>query len=321
MTNKIHFCLGKSDLENYTYFTNFVKINVEKIDFVSFNDLLLVLNQLSFFGSNQNNYFIENFNLKPTEFNLLQDFVTKYENPNLLYFSVLVSDDKAKTFSKKKATSSYKTLGEFIEATYPNLCIKVSKFYSNNKKELLQTKLKEFNLDYLLRQNDLDEIASIFPDDYIRFNQEIDKLIYLQNERNVSFIDLKHLIYKEQDHNLFNLSEQILLKNYQAFYSWSLQNHEDKEYLWLINTLANNLYELIKYKALSQYQPDAIGQAFFNQWWKIKKIKGMECIYNLLTLIKINNSLLKLDYDYKHSQVVDLPNAFKWLILNWKDWK
>ena len=319
MTNKIRFCLGKSDLENYTYFTNFVKVDVLKIDFVSFNDLLLILNQLSIFGANQNNYFIENFNLKPTEFNFLQEFVSKYDCNNLLYFSVIVSDDKNKAFKKK--TINYKTLGEFVENTFANLCIKVSKFYSNNKKDLLQSKLTEFKLDYLLQQNDLDEIASIFPDDYIRFNQEVNKLIYLQDQQHVTLDDLKHLIYKEQDHNLFNLSEQILLKNYQAFYTWSIQNHEDKEYLWLINTLANNLYELIEYKALSQYQPDAIGQAFFNQWWKIKKVKGMECIYNLLTLIKINNSLLKLDYDYKHSQVLDLPSAFKWLILNWKDWK
>ena len=319
MTNKIHFCLGKSDLENYIYFNNFVKVKALKLDFVSFNDLWLILNQLSIFGSNQNNYFIENFNLKPNEFTLLQDFVSKYDNANLLYFSVIVSDDKTKSFKRK--TVNYKTLGEFVESTYANLCIKVSKFYSNNKKDLLQSKLNQFNLSYLLKQVDLDELASIFPDDYIRFNQEINKLVYLQDQPNVTFNDLKHLIYKEQDHNLFNLSEQILLRNYQAFYTWSLQNHEDKEYLWLINTLANNLYELIEYKALSQYQPDAIGQTFFNQWWKIKKIKGMECIYNLLTLIKINNSLLKLDYDYKHSQVVNLPDAFKWLILNWKDWK
>ena len=320
MTNKIHFCLGKSDLENYTYFNNFVKVPTIKIDFVSFNDLLLVLNQLSIFGPNQNNYFIENFNLKPSEFSLLQDFVNQYNNPNLLYFSVIISDDKAKSF-KRKTTTAAKTLGEFVENTYANLCIKVSKFYANNKKDLLQSKLNQFKLSYLLQQIDLDELASIFPDDYIRFNQEINKLVYLQDQPNVTFNDLKQLIYKEQDHNLFNLSEQILLRNYQVFYAWSLQNHEDKEYLWLINTLANNLYELIEYKALSQYHPDAIGQTFFNQWWKIKKIKGIECIYNLLTLIKINNSLLKLDYDYKHSQVVDLPSAFKWLILNWKDWK
>lgn len=319
MTNKIHFCLGKSDLENYTFFNNFVKIEATKIDFVSFNDLLLLLNQLSFFGPNQNNYFIENFNLKPTEFALLQDFINKYDNPNLLYFSVIITDDKNKLIKKK--TSNYKTLGEFVQTTYANLCIKVSKFYANNKKDLIQTKLIQFGLDYLLQTNDIDEIASIFPDDYIRCNQEINKLVYLQANKNVSFVDLKHLIYKEQDHNLFNLSEQILLRNYQFFYTWSLQNHDDKEYLWLINTLANNLYELLQYKALSQYHPDAIGQAFFNQWWKIKKIKGIECIYNLLTLIRINNSLLKLDYNYKHSQVVNLPDAFKWLILNWKDWK
>ena len=230
MTNKIHFYLGKSDLENYTYFNNFGKIEVVKIDFVSFNDLLLVLNQLSIFGANQNNYFIENFNLKPSEFNLLQDFVNKYDNPNLLYFSVIVSDDKAKSF-KKKTSTNYKTLGEFVESTYTNLCIKVSKFYANNKKDLLQSKLNQFKLSYLLQQIDLDELASIFPDDYIRFNQEINKLVYLQAQPNVTFNDLKQLIYKEQDHNLFNLSEQILLRNYQAFYTWSLQNHEDKEYL------------------------------------------------------------------------------------------
>ena len=321
MTNKIHFCLGKSDLENFTYLQNLVNVELVKIDFVSFDDLLLVLNQLSIFGQNQNNYFIENFNLKPSEFNLLQAFVSKYENANLLYFSVIANDEKAKAFKKKTNSTNYKTLSEFVQDTYANLCIKISKFYSNNKKDLLQAKLKQLKLDYLLKHYDIDEIAFIFPDDYIRFNQEVSKLVYLQEQVNVSLDDLKHLIYKEQDHNLFNLSEQILLRNYQAFYIWSLQSHEDKEYLWLINTLANNLYELIQYKALSQYQPDSIAQVFYNQWWKIKKIKGMECIYNLLTLIKINNSLLKLDYDYKHSQVQDLPNAFKWLILNWKDWK
>ncbi|MBQ5543721.1 MAG: hypothetical protein IIT97_02135, partial [Mycoplasmataceae bacterium] len=210
-----------------------------------------------------------------------------------------------------------KKLINLINENFKDNFLTIDKFNETYKFKLLKkfflNELKVSNID----ESNLFEILEWLPNDLASFLNEINKLKLLDFS-NITLNDVKQIIYKDDEVNLFNLCESILNKKYEIVFKILNSNEEDEFLLKVIALLANYLFKLISYKLLTKTNKEGLNNIFKNPW-EIKKIQNIQKLYNISNLIYMNNDLLDLDFKFKTYQIKDLKNHFKFIILNWKD--
>lgn len=234
--------IAKSYLNSSLNLTNLIEY-----DFLSLDELINKISQLDFFNEPKN-YFINGLNFNKKEEKFLLDFINNYSLNNNLYFFI---------------DETNKKLVNFINDHFKNNILDIVKFNKNNKYQFVRNYFhKELNLNNF-NEVDLYEIVELLPDEYNACINELSKLKLL-NESDFNLLNIKNIIYKDDEINLFNLCELILNKDYLQTLKILNNIQDDQFYLKLISLLANYLYKIIVYKLLYTNCKDKISILFKN---------------------------------------------------------
>lgn len=300
--NKVYFIVHNDSYIAKSYLTNELNLlNLIEYDFINLNDLINKISQLDFFNEPKN-YFINQLELKKKEEEFFVDFIKNYSLNNNLYFYINETNKKLINFINDNFKDNFLVINKFNEAYKYKLLLN----YFRNE-------LKVSNID----ESNLFEILEWLPNEFSSFINEIKKFKLLDNS-SINLDNIKQIIYKDDEVNLFNLCENILNKKYEIVFKILNSNEEDEFLLKVIALLANYLFKLISYKLLTKTNKEGLNNIFKNPW-EIKKIQNIQKLYNISNLIYMNNDLLDLDFKFKTYQIKDLKNHFKFIILNWKD--
>ena len=300
--NKVYFIVHNDSYIAKSYLTNELNLlNLIEYDFINLNDLINKISQLDFFNEPKN-YFINQLELKKKEEEFFVDFIKNYSLNNNLYFYINETNKKLINFINDNFKDNFLVINKFNEAYKYKLLLN----YFRNE-------LKVSNID----ESNLFEILEWLPNEFSSFINEIKKFKLLDNS-SINLDNIKQIIYKDDEVNLFNLCESILNKKYEIVFKILNSNEEDEFLLKVIALLANYLFKLISYKLLTKTNKEGLNNIFKNPW-EIKKIQNIQKLYNISNLIYMNNDLLDLDFKFKTYQIKDLKNHFKFIILNWKD--
>ena len=300
--NKVYFIVHNDSYIAKSYLTNELNLlNLIEYDFIDLNTLINKISQLDFFNEPKN-YFINQLELQKKEEEFFIDFIKNYSLNNNLYFYINETNKKLINFISDNFKDNFLTINKFNETYKYKLLLN----YFHN--ELKVTTINE---------SDLFAILEILPNEFSSFINEIKKFKLLDTS-SINLDNIKQVIYKDDEVNLFNLCESILSKKYEIVFEILNSNEEDEFLLKVIALLANYLFKLISYKLLTKTNKESLNNIFKNPW-EIKKIQNIQKLYNISNLIYMNNDLLDLDFKFKTYQIKDLKNHFKFIILNWKD--
>lgn len=300
--NKVYFIVHTDSYIAKSYLTNELNVlNLIEYDFVDLNTLINKISQLDFFNEPKN-YFINQLELKKKEEEFFIDFIKNYSLNNNLYFYINETNKKLINFINDNFKDNFLTINKFNETYKYKLLLN----YFHN--ELKVTTINE---------SDLFAILELLPNEFSSFINEIKKFKLLDTS-SINLDNIKQVIYKDDEVNLFYLCESILNKKYEIVFKILNSNEEDEFVLKVIALLANYLFKLISYKLLTKTNKEGLNNIFKNPW-EIKKIQNIQKLYNISNLIYMNNDLLDLDFKFKTYQIKDLKNHFKFMILNWKD--
>lgn len=300
--NKVYFIVHNDSYIAKSYLTNELNlVNLIDYEFINLNDLINKISQLDFFNEPKN-YFINQLELQKKEEEFFIDFIKNYSLNNNLYFYINETNKKLTNFINDNFKDNFLTINKFNETYKYKLLLN----YFHNE-------LKVSNID----ESNLFEILEWLPNEFASFLNEISKFKLLDNS-SINLDNIKQIIYKDDEVNLFNLCESILNKKYEIVFKILNSNEEDEFILKVIALLANYLFKLISYKLLTKTNKESLNNIFKNPW-EIKKIQNIQKLYNISNLIYMNNDLLDLDFKFKTYQIKDLKNHFKFIILNWKD--
>ncbi|MBO6023165.1 hypothetical protein J6P51_04360, partial [bacterium] len=86
----------------------------------------------------------------------------------------------------------------------------------------------------------------------------------LLDTSSINLDNIKQIIYKDDEVNLFNLCESILNKKYEIVFKILNSNEEDEFLLKVIALLANYLFKLISYKLLTKTNKESLNNIFKN---------------------------------------------------------
>ena len=300
--NKVYFIVHTDSYIAKSYLTNELNVlNLIEYDFIDLNTLINKISQLDFFNEPKN-YFINQLELKKKEEEFFIDFIKNYSLNNNLYFYINETNKKLINFINDNFKDNFLTINKFNETYKYKLLLN----YFHN--ELKVTTINE---------SDLFAILELLPNEFSSFINEIKKFKLLDTS-SINLDNIKKVIYKDDEVNLFYLCENILNKKYEVVFKSLNSNEEDEFVLKVIALLANYLFKLISYKLLTKTNKEGLNNIFKNPW-EIKKIQNIQKLYNISNLIYMNNDLLDLDFKFKTYQIKDLKNHFKFIILNWKD--
>lgn len=300
--NKVYFIVHNDSYIAKSYLTNELNLlNLIEYDFIDLNTLINKIAQLDFFNEPKN-YFINQLELQKKEEEFFIDFIKNYSLNNNLYFYINETNKKLINFINDNFKDNFLTINKFNETYKYKLLLN----YFHN--ELKVTTINE---------SDLFAILEWLPNEFSSFINEINKFKLLDTS-SINLDNIKQIIYKDDEVNLFNLCESILNKKYEIVFKILNSNEEDEFLLKVIALLANYLFKLISYKLLTKTNKEPLNNIFKNPW-EIKKIQNIQKLYNISNLIYMNNDLLDLDFKFKTYQIKDLKNHFKFIILNWKD--
>lgn len=300
--NKVYFIVHNDSYIAKSYLTNELNlVNLIDYEFINLNNLINKISQLDFFNEPKN-YFINQLELQKKEEEFFIDFIKNYSLNNNLYFYINETNKKLINFINDNFKDNFLTINKFNETYKYKLLLN----YFHNE-------LKVSNID----ESNLFAILEWLPNEFRSFINEIKKFKLLDTS-SINLDNIKQIIYKDDEVNLFNLCESILNKKYEIVFKILNNNEEDEFLLKVIALLANYLFKLISYKLLTKTNKESLNNIFKNPW-EIKKIQNIQKIYNISNLIYMNNDLLDLDFKFKTYQIKDLKNHFKFIILNWKD--
>ncbi|MBR4486879.1 hypothetical protein IKS57_06145 [bacterium] len=233
---------AKSYLSSSLNLTNLIDYN-----FLNLDELINKISQLDFFNESKN-YFINGLNFNKKEENFLIDLINNYSLNNDLYFYI---------------DESNKKIVKFINDHFKKDILNIVKFNKNNKYQFVKNYFtKELNLNNF-NDPDLYEIVELLPDEYNACINELNKLKLL-NQADFNVQNIKNIIYKDDEVNLFNLCELILNKHYLESLRILNNIEDDQFYLKLISLLANYFYKMIVYKLLFAKCKDKLNFVFKN---------------------------------------------------------
>ena len=300
--NKVYFIVHNDSYIAKSYLTNELNLlNLIEYDFIDLNTLINKIAQLDFFNEPKN-YFINQLELQKKEEEFFIDFIKNYSLNNNLYFYI---------------NETNKKLINFINDNFKDNFLAINKFNETYKYKLLLNYFHNELKVTTINESDLFAILEWLPNEFSSFINEINKFKLLDTS-SINLDNIKQIIYKDDEVNLFNLCESILNKKYEIVFKILNSNEEDEFLLKVIALLANYLFKLISYKLLTKTNKEPLNNIFKNPW-EIKKIQNIQKLYNISNLIYMNNDLLDLDFKFKTYQIKDLKNHFKFIILNWKD--
>ena len=300
--NKVYFIVHNDSYIAKSYLTNELNLlNLIEYDFIDLNTLINKIAQLDFFNEPKN-YFINQLELQKKEEEFFIDFIKNYSLNNNLYFYI---------------NETNKKLINFINDNFKDNFLAINKFNETYKYKLLLNYFHNELKVTTINESDLFAILEWLPNEFSSFINEINKFKLLDTS-SINLDNIKQIIYKDDEVNLFNLCESILNKKYEIVFRILNSNEEDEFLLKVIALLANYLFKLISYKLLTKTNKEPLNNIFKNPW-EIKKIQNIQKLYNISNLIYMNNDLLDLDFKFKTYQIKDLKNHFKFIILNWKD--
>ena len=234
-----------------------------------------------------NSYFLNDLSMDTT---ILEDYFNHKNEKTLLFFI----SDKEKLDERKKIVKLFKK---------ENKIKQFNKLEEKTLEEKIKEKLKSqnFEIDFLA----LKELINRCKNNYQDILNEINKLIlYKDNEKNITIEDVKKVVSKPLEDNIFKLLGAITENNKKQIfdiYEDILNTGEDP--IKILVMVANEFRLIYEVKIMNNLNEQELSTIMKIHPYRIKKAKEKTYSYTKEKLEIILNKLSDLDYNIKSGNV------------------
>ena len=234
-----------------------------------------------------NSYFLNDLSMDTT---ILEDYFNHKNEKTLLFFI----SDKEKLDERKKIVKLFKK---------ENKIKQFNKLEEKTLEEKIKEKLKSqnFEIDFLA----LKELINRCKNNYQDILNEINKLIlYKDNEKNITIEDVKKVVSKPLEDNIFKLLGAITENNKKQIfdiYEDILNTGEDP--IKILVMIANEFRLIYEVKIMNNLNEQELSNIMKIHPYRIKKAKEKTYSYTKEKLEIILNKLSDLDYNIKSGNV------------------
>lgn len=234
-----------------------------------------------------NSYFLNDLSMDTT---ILEDYFNHKNEKTLLFFI----SDKEKLDERKKIVKLFKK---------ENKIKQFNKLEEKTLEEKIKEKLKSqnFEIDFLA----LKELINRCKNNYQDILNEINKLIlYKDNEKNITIEDVKKVVSKPLEDNIFKLLGAITENNKKQIfdiYEDILNTGEDP--IKILVMIANEFRLIYEVKIMNNLNEQELSTIMKIHPYRIKKAKEKTYSYTKEKLEIILNKLSDLDYNIKSGNV------------------
>lgn len=234
-----------------------------------------------------NSYFLNDLSMDTT---ILEDYFNHKNEKTLLFFI----SDKEKLDERKKIVKLFKK---------ENKIKQFNKLEEKTLEEKIKEKLKSqnFEIDFLA----LKELINRCKNNYQDILNEINKLIlYKDNEKNITIEDVKKVVSKPLEDNIFKLLGAITENNKKQIfdiYEDILNTGEDP--IKILVMVANEFRLIYEVKIMNNLNEQELSTIMKIHPYRIKKAREKTYSYTKEKLEIILNKLSDLDYNIKSGNV------------------
>ena len=234
-----------------------------------------------------NSYFLNDLSMDTT---ILEDYFNHKNEKTLLFFI----SDKEKLDERKKIVKLFKK---------ENKIKQFNKLEEKTLEEKIKEKLKSqnFEIDFLA----LKELINRCKNNYQDILNEINKLIlYKDNEKNITIEDVKKVVSKPLEDNIFKLLGAITENNKKQIfdiYEDILNTGEDP--IKILVMVANEFRLIYEVKIMNNLNEQELSNIMKTHPYRIKKAREKTYSYTKEKLEIILNKLSDLDYNIKSGNV------------------
>lgn len=268
---------------------NIIKYNLEETTLI---DIIEDALYIDLFNNDKmiivyNSYFLNDLSMDTT---ILEDYFNHKNEKTLLFFI----SDKEKLDERKKIVKLFKK---------ENKIKQFNKLEEKTLEEKIKEKLKSqnFEIDFLA----LKELINRCKNNYQDILNEINKLIlYKDNEKNITIEDVKKVVSKPLEDNIFKLLGAITENNKKQIfdiYEDILNTGEDP--IKILVMVANEFRLIYEVKIMNNLNEQELSNIMKIHPYRIKKAKEKTYSYTKEKLEIILNKLSDLDYNIKSGNV------------------
>ena len=268
---------------------NIIKYNLEETTLI---DIIEDALYIDLFNNDKmiivyNSYFLNDLSMDTT---ILEDYFNHKNEKTLLFFI----SDKEKLDERKKIVKLFKN---------ENKIKQFNKLEEKTLEEKIKEKLKSqnFEIDFLA----LKELINRCKNNYQDILNEINKLIlYKDNEKNITIEDVKKVVSKPLEDNIFKLLGAITENNKKQIfdiYEDILNTGEDP--IKILVMVANEFRLIYEVKIMNNLNEQELSNIMKIHPYRIKKAKEKTYSYTKEKLEIILNKLSDLDYNIKSGNV------------------
>ncbi len=268
---------------------NIIKYNLEETTLI---DIIEDALYIDLFNNDKmivvyNSYFLNDLSMDTT---ILEDYFNHKNEKTLLFFI----SDKEKLDERKKIVKLFKK---------ENKIKQFNKLEEKTLEEKIKEKLKSqnFEIDFLA----LKELINRCKNNYQDILNEINKLIlYKDNEKNITIEDVKKVVSKPLEDNIFKLLGAITENNKKQIfdiYEDILNTGEDP--IKILVMIANEFRLIYEVKIMNNLNEQELSTIMKIHPYRIKKAKEKTYSYTKEKLEIILNKLSDLDYNIKSGNV------------------
>lgn len=268
---------------------NIIKYNLEETTLI---DIIEDALYIDLFNNDKmiivyNSYFLNDLSMDTT---ILEDYFNHKNEKTLLFFI----SDKEKLDERKKIVKLFKK---------ENKIKQFNKLEEKTLEEKIKEKLKSqnFEIDFLA----LKELINRCKNNYQDILNEINKLIlYKDNEKNITIEDVKKVVSKPLEDNIFKLLGAITENNKKQIfdiYEDILNTGEDP--IKILVMIANEFRLIYEVKIMNNLNEQELSNIMKIHPYRIKKAKEKTYSYTKEKLEIILNKLSDLDYNIKSGNV------------------
>ena len=268
---------------------NIIKYNLEETTLI---DIIEDALYIDLFNNDKmiivyNSYFLNDLSMDTT---ILEDYFNHKNEKTLLFFI----SDKEKLDERKKIVKLFKK---------ENKIKQFNKLEEKTLEEKIKEKLKSqnFEIDFLA----LKELINRCKNNYQDILNEINKLIlYKDNENNITIEDVKKVVSKPLEDNIFKLLGAITENNKKQIfdiYEDILNTGEDP--IKILVMIANEFRLIYEVKIMNNLNEQELSNIMKTHPYRIKKAREKTYSYTKEKLEIILNKLSDLDYNIKSGNV------------------
>lgn len=268
---------------------NIIKYNLEETTLI---DIIEDALYIDLFNNDKmiivyNSYFLNDLSMDTT---ILEDYFNHKNEKTLLFFI----SDKEKLDERKKIVKLFKK---------ENKIKQFNKLEEKTLEEKIKEKLKSqnFEIDFLA----LKELINRCKNNYQDILNEINKLIlYKDNEKNITIEDVKKVVSKPLEDNIFKLLGAITENNKKQIfdiYEDILNTGEDP--IKILVMIANEFRLIYEVKIMNNLNEQELSTIMKIHPYRIKKAREKTYSYTKEKLEIILNKLSDLDYNIKSGNV------------------